>query len=88
MTVSCGTFGELKQQIDSMLGSLRRIVTNLRPVLDDLGLGAFMQRFHVTATLRTDIDDTGVSPFASASLYRIVQEALPNVARPESQAKW
>lgn len=80
----------LQEQIDSMMASLRRIAANLRPpMLDDLGLAAalewlvddFTQRFHVSVTLDIDIDDADVTPFAAAALYRIVQEALTNVAR-------
>jgi PAS domain S-box-containing protein len=85
-----GAKSSLQGQIDSMLASLRRIAANLRPpMLDDLGLGAalewladdFTQRFHMNVSLHVDIDDTDITPFASATLYRIVQEALTNVAR-------
>jgi signal transduction histidine kinase len=80
----------LQGQIDSMIASLRRIAANLRPpMLDDLGLAAalewlvddFTQRFHVSVKFHTDIDDATVAPFAASALYRIVQEALTNVAR-------
>jgi PAS domain S-box-containing protein len=79
-----------QRQIDNMLASLRRIAADLRPpMLDDLGLGAalewltddFTQRFHVKVALRLAVDDSAVTPFASATIYRIVQEALTNVAR-------
>ncbi|WP_244231161.1 PAS domain-containing sensor histidine kinase [Paraburkholderia graminis] len=85
-----GARNALQRQIDSMLTSLRRIAANLRPpMLDDLGLGAalewltddFTQRFHVNVILHIDTDDMELTPFASAALYRIVQEALTNVAR-------
>ncbi|MDR8398532.1 PAS domain-containing sensor histidine kinase [Paraburkholderia sp. USG1] len=80
----------LQRQIDSMMASLRRIAADLRPpLLDDLGLAAalewltddFTQRFNVAARLRIDTDDAGFTPFASSALFRIVQEALTNVAR-------
>jgi signal transduction histidine kinase len=73
-----------------MMGSLRRIAANLRPpMLDDLGLAAalewmvddFSHRFKVAATLYNSVDDAGVTSFAASALYRIVQEALTNVAR-------
>nr|WP_253947419.1 hypothetical protein [Paraburkholderia xenovorans] len=59
------------------------------PLLDDLGLAAalewltddFTQRFNVAARLRIDTDDAGFTPLASSALFRIVQEALTNVAR-------
>ncbi|MFL9893216.1 PAS domain-containing sensor histidine kinase [Paraburkholderia sp. RL17-381-BIF-C] len=81
---------ELQRQIDGMVASLRRIASDLRPpLLDDLGLVAalewltddFTQRFNVVATLHNTVDDTGFTPFASSALFRIVQEALTNVAR-------
>lgn len=81
---------ELQRQLDTMMVSLRRIAADLRPpLLDDLGLVAalewltddFMQRFHVAAIVRIDIDDAGFTPSASSALFRIVQEALTNVAR-------
>ncbi|MFM0060896.1 PAS domain-containing sensor histidine kinase [Paraburkholderia phytofirmans] len=82
--------GELQRQIDSMMASLRRIAANLRPpMLDDLGFSAalewmvddFSHRFKVAATLRINIDDADLTSFAATNLYRIVQEALTNVAR-------
>jgi PAS domain S-box-containing protein len=82
--------GELQRQIDSMMASLRRIAANLRPpMLDDLGLVAalewmvddFSHRFNVTAMLHADVDDSRITPNAATALYRIVQEALTNVAR-------
>jgi PAS domain S-box-containing protein len=84
------SIGALQRQIDSMMGSLRRIAANLRPpMLDDLGLAAalewmvddFSHRFKVAATLYNSVDDAGVTSFAASALYRIVQEALTNVAR-------
>jgi PAS domain S-box-containing protein len=81
---------ELQSQIDSMLASLRRIAAHLRPpLLDDLGLSAalewlvddFTHRFKVATRLHVGIDDTGVTSFAATALFRIVQEALTNVAR-------
>jgi PAS domain S-box-containing protein len=81
---------DLQAQIDSMMASLRRIAANLRPpLLDDLGLSAalewlvddFTHRFKVAARLHVGIDDTGVTSFAATTLFRIVQEALTNVAR-------
>jgi signal transduction histidine kinase len=58
-------------------------------MLDDLGLAAalewlvddFTHRYKVSATLHVGIDDADVTPFAANALYRIVQEALTNVAR-------
>ena len=81
---------DLQRQIDNMMASLRRIASNLRPpLLDDLGLVAalewltddFAQRFDVTIERHIPIDDTVLTPSASSALFRIVQEALTNVAR-------
>ncbi|WP_406867088.1 PAS domain S-box protein [Paraburkholderia fungorum] len=81
---------DLQGQIDSAMASLRRIASNLRPpMLDDLGLVAalewlvddFTHRFGVSAALHVHIDDTDITPFAATAIYRIVQEALTNVAR-------
>jgi PAS domain S-box-containing protein len=81
---------DLQGQIDSMMASLRRIAADLRPpMLDDLGLSAalewlvddFTHRFNVATTLHIGIDDAGITSFAATALFRIVQEALTNVAR-------
>ncbi|MFM0470554.1 hypothetical protein [Paraburkholderia strydomiana] len=44
--------GALQRQIDSMMGSLRRIAANLRPpMLDDLGLAAALEwRWMISCT--------------------------------------
>jgi PAS domain S-box-containing protein len=85
-----GETHELQSQIDAMAASLRRIAADLRPpLLDDLGLSAaldwlaedFTRRYgvHVTARVSNGIDD--INEFAATTIFRIVQEALTNVAR-------
>jgi PAS domain S-box-containing protein len=82
--------GDLQRQIDTMMASLRRIASNLRPpMLDDLGLAAalewladdFTHRYDVKTTVQVHVDDATLTESASTAIFRIVQEALTNVAR-------
>ncbi|MDR5791330.1 MULTISPECIES: PAS domain S-box protein [Caballeronia] len=77
-------------QIDTIIGSLRRIAAGLRPpVLDDLGLFAaidwlvcdYRRRYDLTIHLDIEGDEDGFEATASTSLFRLVQEALTNVVR-------
>ncbi|NML31885.1 PAS domain-containing sensor histidine kinase [Paraburkholderia antibiotica] len=81
---------ELQTQIDWMAVALRRIAADLRPpVLDDLGLAAalswlaedFTKRYGVQASVHLEPAEPVFGEFASTALFRIVQEALTNVAR-------
>ncbi|KAK42400.1 histidine kinase [Caballeronia jiangsuensis] len=81
---------EIADQIDAMAASLRRIAADLRPLgLDDLGLEAalewlvesFERRYGINARLKFDGDIDGFNELTTISLYRVVQEALTNVAR-------
>jgi PAS domain S-box-containing protein len=81
---------DLQLQIDAMMASVRRITADLRPpMLDDLGLaaaiewlaGRFSVRYGVQATTRVEMDDLKFTAFASMAIFRMVQEALTNVAR-------
>ena len=76
--------------IDDMIVTVRRIATSLRPgVLDDLGLAAAVewqaqeleQRTDIHCTFRSSVDESALDPPASTALFRILQEALTNVAR-------
>ncbi|MES9963157.1 MAG: histidine kinase [Candidatus Sedimenticola sp. 20ELBAFRAG] len=76
--------------LDSAIGSIRRIVSELRPtILDDLGLqaaiewyvGQFEQRCEIACDLRVGCWDIVENPKVKISLFRIIQEALTNVAR-------
>jgi PAS domain S-box-containing protein len=81
---------KMRQLVDTTVTAVRRIAADLRPVmLDDLGLvpsiehvaHAFSERTNVPVSL--DISQAGGQlhdPLATA-VYRIVQEALTNVAR-------
>ncbi|OAJ53504.1 histidine kinase [Paraburkholderia ginsengiterrae] len=87
---------ELQTQIDSMVASLRRIAADLRPpLLDDLGLTSaldwlaedFVKRYGVDVTVHVESDEPAFNEFASTTLFRIVQEALTNVARHASASR-
>jgi two-component system, NarL family, sensor histidine kinase UhpB len=76
--------------VDETVASVRRIATDLRPLmLDDLGLNAAIEwlanswarRMGIAVTLRLGKADPPVSEAASIALYRMVQEALTNIAR-------
>jgi PAS domain S-box-containing protein len=82
---------ELQAQVDAMAASLRRIAADLRPpLLDDLGLSAalewlvedFSRRYGVKGQLQMSGDEEApIDEFAATTIFRIVQEALTNVAR-------
>lgn len=69
---------------------VRRICTDLRPaVLDDLGLGAAIEwqanEFAARTGIRCEIsvppEDLDLNPDSATAIFRILQEALTNVAR-------
>jgi signal transduction histidine kinase len=74
--------------VDDTIETVRRIASGLRPpVLDDLGLVAALEallaRFAEQTGIRVELeaDDDDLPNAARGALYRIVQEALTNVAR-------
>ncbi|RQS46217.1 PAS domain S-box protein [Burkholderia sp. Bp8990] len=76
--------------IDSIVASVRRIAADLRPVmLDDLGLvpaiewlaNDFTRRYRITVERDIAPVDTAFTGAGATTLFRIVQEALTNVAR-------
>jgi PAS domain S-box-containing protein len=80
--------------VDSSIQTLRRIATQLRPsILDHLGLWPalewqleeFENRYGVQCSIEFNAMPTGLAKDAQTALFRIVQEALTNVAR-HSQA--
>jgi len=82
---------ELRQQLAAALEGTRRYARGLRPpALDELGLGAAIES-HARAVaevtgLQMEVDSRSgargaLSPVVELALYRIVQEALSNVAR-------
>lgn len=80
----------IRRLIDSTVASVRRIAADLRPVmLDDLGLvpaiewlaNDFTNRYGIDVERRLDTADTRFTNAGATTLFRIVQEALTNVAR-------
>ena len=80
----------IDQLIDSMVDTTREICDELRPgMLDDLGFEAaissyvktFTQRFGVPCDLLLEREAYGLDEPLSTTLFRIVQEALTNIAR-------
>lgn len=80
----------MRRLIDSTVGSVRRIAADLRPVmLDDLGLlpaidwllNDFTTRYGIEIERRIEPGDLSFSKNGATTIFRIVQEALTNVAR-------
>jgi two-component system sensor kinase len=80
----------MKELVDSTVASVRRIASDLRPaMLDDLGvvtaiehlLHQFSQRSGVVVGLETTTGDVEFKEPLATAIYRMVQEAVTNVAR-------
>lgn len=80
----------MKEQVDSTITSVQRIVAELRPgVLDDLGLVAaiewqcrdFQRRTGIVCCCTVSHEDLRVDPEHATAVFRICQEALTNVTR-------
>ncbi|MGG1947877.1 PAS domain S-box protein [Trinickia sp. NRRL B-1857] len=80
----------MRRLIDSTVGSVRRIAADLRPVmLDDLGLMPaidwlltdFTTRYGIEIERRIEAGGAQFSRNGATTLFRIVQEALTNVAK-------
>jgi two-component system sensor histidine kinase UhpB len=78
------------EMVDDTIHSVRRLATDLRPLmLDDLGLNAaidwladgWARRTGIAVRLQLDNDEPQIGQPAAIALYRMVQEALTNVAR-------
>jgi PAS domain S-box-containing protein len=77
-------------QMDTMIKTVRRISTELRPgMLDDLGLAAsiewqahdFEKRTGIICTVSVPADEIALTREQSIALYRVFQESLTNAAR-------
>ena len=80
----------MKTLIESTVASVRRIATELRPLmLDDLGLlstiewlvNDFSRRTGIAVDLTLPEAEFEVDPELSTALFRVLQESLTNVAR-------
>ncbi|ALM87055.1 hypothetical protein ASB57_17535 [Bordetella sp. N] len=76
--------------INATVGSVRRIASNLRPVmLDDLGLFAavewlaqdFSERYAISTDVQTTGEQIELGHELTTAIFRIVQEAFTNTAR-------
>jgi two-component system, NarL family, sensor histidine kinase DevS len=85
-----GAAAELREQIVDTLQSVRRLAVELRPsALDDFGLVAALERLAeafgeqsgVAVDVQTNLDSARLPGEVETALYRIVQEALTNVAK-------
>ncbi|MDX6511333.1 MAG: hypothetical protein QOE36_837 [Gaiellaceae bacterium] len=81
---------ELRELVVATLQDVRRLAVELRPkALDDFGLVAALERLVETfvestgirAQLEAGLGDERLPPEVETTLYRVVQEALTNVAR-------
>lgn len=80
----------MEQNLLTAITSLRRIASNLRPrALDEGGLffalqglrDEFVERYGIACTLYADEAELRLGDTASTAIFRIVQEALTNIAR-------
>lgn len=85
-----GRLRAMRRMIDSTVASLRRIAADLRPVmLDDLGLepaiewliNDFTSRYGIDVKRHVDPRGINFTKSGATALFRIIQEALSNVAR-------
>jgi len=88
--------GSIKGQIDQTIASVRRISSELRPlVLDDLGFAAaagwyvdqFSMRTGLPVSLVLPHDDPEWGDAVATALFRVLQESLTNIARHAAATK-
>ena len=81
---------ELPGRVDSIISTVRKIATELRPpVLDDLGLEAaiewqiqeFEKRTGITCHFHSSLKHVDLNPVRATAVFRIFQETLTNVVR-------
>lgn len=86
----------MRALVKSTFASLRRIASDLRPVmLDDLGLAAavewlvagFVSRYGIDTDARIEIGPAEPSKRVATTLFRVVQEALTNIAKHAQASK-
>jgi signal transduction histidine kinase len=90
------SLNDLSEMVDGTIASVRRIASELRPsILDDFGLFAaiewqlqeFERKTQITGLFRADATEVSWDGEISTSVFRIVQEALTNVARHANATK-
>ena len=88
-----GELAGLSGRIDNTIGTVRRISSELRPsVLDDFGLVAasewqaneFERTTEIKCEFTSDVDELDLGTDSNTAVFRILQEALTNVARHAS----
>lgn len=76
--------------IDETLDTARRVARELRPaILDDFGFAAaiehelevFARRTNIDTALKIEPQEIDIEPARATALYRVIREALTNVAR-------
>lgn len=85
-----GGIDDLMEMTDSTIATVRRIASELRPsLLDDFGLVSavewqtqeFERRTSIPCSFTANCDSVDLGPERNTAMYRVVQEALTNVAR-------
>jgi len=88
--------GEMSSYIGKTIQTVKRVSTELRPgVLDDLGLMAavewqvqeFQERTRIKCDFTTEGEDLNLDRDLATGVFRILQEALTNVARHANATK-
>ena len=84
------TFVNLSELIDKTIKTTRRIMSGLRPeIIDSLGfieacksyVMEFEERRHISCQFESSISECNFDPKKSVALFRILQEALTNIAK-------
>jgi PAS domain S-box-containing protein len=94
--VTIDSVNEMRQQLDVSISSVRRISTELRPLmLDELGFdeaiawqcSEFEKRSNLVVTLSASAAKDVKGQHLSTAIFRIVQESLTNVAKHADATK-
>ena len=89
-TAEPGSLDDMRRMLDTAIGSVRRISSELRPqILDELGFGdavtwqirEFARHSGLLLHIHLPAQDMVRDPVLATALFRIVQEALNNVVR-------
>ncbi len=89
-------FSELVVKVDSCIGTVRKIATDLRPsILDNLGLWAAIEwqakelqnRMNIICEVKMSVQEIDIQQEEATAIFRILQETLTNVARHSKATK-